>query len=159
MIRIGLISDTHVPNHRRQLPNQLIESFRDVDLILHAGDIYVPWVLDELECFAPVLAAYGDDDPPRTQNDIRVKEKHIIHLNGSTLWLTHKRPLWWPLMSEETPDVIVFGHTHSSTVEKRKNVTLVNPGSPNYPSYESKPGTIAILILDSDIPKVNIIQL
>jgi putative phosphoesterase len=159
LIHIGLISDTHVPNHRRQLPEQLKEPFRNVDLILHAGDIYVPWVLDELEYFAPVLAACGDDDPPPTLNDIRVKEKHRINLNGSTLWLIHKRPLWWPLMSEETPDVIIFGHTHSSTVERKKNVILVNPGSPNHPSYEPKPGTVAILTLDSDIPKVDIIQL
>ena len=61
-MRIGLISDTHVPDHRRELPCQLKRLFDGTDLILHAGDIYTTWVLDELENMAPVLAAKGDDE-------------------------------------------------------------------------------------------------
>ncbi len=60
---IGLTSDTHIPDHAKELPSQLKEAFRGFDLILHAGDIYVVSVLGELERLAPVLAAEGDDDP------------------------------------------------------------------------------------------------
>ena len=62
-MRIGLISDTHIPDHADELPEQLKDAFRGVELILHAGDIYTIPVLDELEIIAPVLAAEGDDDP------------------------------------------------------------------------------------------------
>ncbi len=54
---IGLISDTHIPWAVKELPPEVGEAFRGVDLILHAGDIYSHAVLDELERIAPVLAA------------------------------------------------------------------------------------------------------
>ena len=47
-MRIGLISDTHIPENAEILPAQVREAFRNVDLILHAGDIYVVSVLDEV---------------------------------------------------------------------------------------------------------------
>ncbi len=56
-MKIGLISDTHIPEVTKSLPQEVKETFKDVDLILHAGDIYLPRVLDGLARFAPVLAA------------------------------------------------------------------------------------------------------
>lgn len=46
--KIGLISDTHVPDRAKSLPKNLKEYFRDVDLILHAGDITTPDVIHRL---------------------------------------------------------------------------------------------------------------
>ncbi len=46
---IGLIADTHIPRDAKALPPQVKDAFRSVDIILHAGDIYVSKVLDELE--------------------------------------------------------------------------------------------------------------
>jgi len=74
-MRIGLLSDTHIPEVTRVLPHEVTQAFHDVDLILHAGDIYDPTVLDELERIAPILASEGDDDYWReTKDDRRVKE-------------------------------------------------------------------------------------
>jgi predicted phosphodiesterase len=89
-MRIGLISDTHIPHDAEVLPTQAKEVFRGVDLILHAGDIYLSSVLDELEEIAPVLAAKGDDDLPSVNG--RVKEKHVLNFEGFSLWLTHVFP-------------------------------------------------------------------
>ena len=61
-MRIGLISDTHIPDIEKKIPFEIMHSFRGVDLILHAGDVYSPSVLDDLDCIAPVLVARGDDD-------------------------------------------------------------------------------------------------
>ena len=63
-MRIGLISDTHIPDVARAIPRNVSRAFSGVDLILHAGDIQLASVLDELERIAPVLAARGDDDYP-----------------------------------------------------------------------------------------------
>ncbi len=161
---IGLISDTHVPDHASALPKQLKEVFRDVDLILHAGDIYAASVLDELECLAPVKAAAGDDDPTPTLHDRRVKQRHILNIDGTTIWLIHDK-LFWPLDSkgiyqhERTPDVIVFGHTHHATMEEQGHVLLINPGSPTLPGYRFKLGTVALLNINSDKAEANIVQL
>ena len=46
---VGLLSDTHIPDHAKKLPDQLKEVFRGVDMILHGGDIFAVSVLDELE--------------------------------------------------------------------------------------------------------------
>jgi len=98
-VLIGLISDTHVriPGHNvslstlisSELPPQVIEAFKGVDLILHAGDIYSLPVLDDLEAIAPVLAAEGDDDPFDTTIDRRVKPTQTITVDDVTIWMSH----------------------------------------------------------------------
>ena len=159
-MRIGLISDTHIPDHAKALPEQLKDVFPAVNLILHAGDIYDISVLDELEHIAPVLAAEGDDDPLSTSTDKRVKVKHILNIDGVTIWLTHARPWIWPADSAETPNIIVCGHTHTAAMENLKgDVLLVNPGSPTFPQYRLEPGTVALLTITAGKAEANILQL
>jgi Calcineurin-like phosphoesterase superfamily domain len=55
-VRIGLISDTHIPVAAKHLWPQVYEAFRGVDLIMHGGDLMVTDVIDWLEEIAPVLA-------------------------------------------------------------------------------------------------------
>ena len=164
---IGLISDTHIPDHVKGLPEQLKEVFRDVDLILHAGDIYIASVLDELESIAPVKAAWGDDDREsdlggdrRLGGDKRLKDKHVLNIDGITIWLTHE--LIWsrtPYDSKESPDVIVYGHTHQPSVQTYKGVLQVNPGSATFPHYRLELGTVGLLTVNSGKAEAQIIQL
>jgi putative phosphoesterase len=162
---IGLLSDTHIPDHAKKLPDQLKDAFCGVDLILHGGDIFSLSVLNELERIAPVLAAVGDDDPTFTANDSRVKDKHTINVDGVTIWLMHQKPKSLPRVSkeipwlDEPPDVIVFGHTHQATVENHQGVLQVNPGSPTFPGYRLALGTVALLTVNSGKAEAKIIQL
>ncbi len=76
LLRIGLVSDTHIPEAGRELPPQIYEAFAKVDLILHAGDMHIIEVLDWLESLAPVVAARGNGDgssgrPPFPDEDPR----------------------------------------------------------------------------------------
>ncbi len=167
---IGLISDTHIPDHVKELPPQLKEAFYGVDLILHAGDIYIPSVLDELELIAPVLAAEGDDDPFTTKNDKRVKWNQIITVEGITIRLMHDK-LWATVpqprevlkttnpQHKNPPDVIVFGHTHHATLEKKEDLLLVSPGSATFPHYKLELGTVGLLTVNSGKAEAQIIQL
>jgi len=160
MVRVGLISDTHIPDRAKVLPPKVPDVFRGVDLILHAGDIYVPAVLDELERIAPVFAAEGDDEYPGTSEDARVKRLHALDIGGLVVWLTHERP--WPLRPIEEnglPDILVCGHTHFSTVEDSGGVTLVNPGSAIFPNYRYDCGTVAVLTINAGKPSVEILEL
>ncbi len=169
-MRIGLISDTHIPEVVNELPSQIAEAFRGVDLILHAGDIYIPSVLDDLSRIAPVLAARGDDDYGDTLKDKRVKDKHILKLKGQTLWLVHERPCasQWSQSTlppgqdkYDIPDIVVFGHEHrtSVSVQLLGHVLFVNPGSPTFLNYRRGLGTVGILNIDSDEAHVSILQL
>jgi len=162
---IGLLSDTHIPDHAKKLPDQLKEAFRGVDLILHGGDIYSLSVLDELEHIAPVLAAEGDDEPSLTAKDSRVKRKHTISIDGVSIWLMHQKPQSLPPVSKEVPwldeppDAIVFGHTHKATLEHIQGILQVNPGSPTFPHYSLQLGTVGLLTVNSGKVEAKIIQL
>ncbi|MFC2071912.1 metallophosphoesterase family protein [Chloroflexota bacterium] len=157
---IGLLSDTHIPDHVKELPEQLKEVFHGVDLILHAGDIYTVSVLDELERLAPVLAAEGDDDPRSTASDRRVERKHILNLDGVTIWLAHDM-VWFPppVDSKAPPDVIVFGHTHQALLQNHDGALQINPGSATLPRYRLELGTVGLLTASSGKAEAQIIQL
>lgn len=169
-MRIGLLADTHIPEARKGLPAELKEAFRGVELILHAGDIYIHSVLDDLERIAPVLAAQGDDDFGATLADRRVKAKHILQLEGRTIWLVHSRPLyltsrWWHNRNSsgqdehDHPDIIVFGHEHRTVVEQVYDMLFVNSGSPTFLNYCRGLGTVGILDINSGKVDVRILQL
>lgn len=171
---IGLLSDTHIPVDAKALPGQIKEVFRDVDLILHAGDIYIVSVLDELESIAPVLAAQGDDDASDVTSDRRVKEQHAISVDGVTISLMHREPGFGPWATfpesrvdpdpasphgKEISGIVVFGDTHRTKVVNRGGFLLINPGSPTFPYYVHRPGTVALLTVSSGKAKVHIVQL
>jgi len=157
-MRIGLISDTHIPQDAACLPDRVKEIFRDVELILHAGDIYLGSVLDELEAIAPVMAAAGDDDYSDVRRDNRVKERHVLTVEGVTIWLVHL--IWRPwLENEKAPHVMVFGHSHVAAIEKRKGILMVNPGSPTCPHGEDDAGTVAILEVKNGQAEAGIVRL
>lgn len=178
-MRIGLIADTHIPDIEEKIPIEIMHSFHDVDLILHAGDVYIPSVLDDLECIAPVLAARGDDDVGEIGIDRRVKEKHILKIEGQTILLAHERPfalrfpdmpssLMFPPLhykdgeepkKEEPPDIYIFGHEHSTLIEQIENTLYVNPGSPTYLNYKRGLGSVAILDINSGKAEVRFLQL
>lgn len=166
---IGLISDTHIPQAAPHLPSQIKEIFRDVDLILHAGDVYTAVVLDELECLAPVLAAEGDDDYPEVMRDSRVQLNQTLTVENLTIHLTHIGAWGWPFdgkaqrsarhQQKELHDIIVFGHTHSAAVENEGGILRINPGSPTFPDYRCKLGTVALLSVNSGEAEVRIVHL
>ncbi len=162
---IGLIADTHIPDHARKLPEQLKEAFHGVDMIFHCGDIYSTSVLDELETIAPVIAAQGDDETSYTSKDRRVKPKHVINIEGVTIWLMHEKPKSMPRVSKEIawlddpPDAIIFGHTHTPAIEDYQGILHVNPGSPTFPRYKLQLGTVGLLSIESGKIEAKIIQL
>jgi putative phosphoesterase len=161
-----LLSDTHVchPEHRPyirllstpKLPPQIKDAFRGVDMILHAGDIYMLSVLDELEQIAPVFAAEGDDDPVEATNDKRVKSKHTLTVEGVTIWLAHEYQ-WFGY--GKLPDVLVYGHAHQASLDNYEGAIRINPGSPTFPNYQRRPGTLGLLTITAGKAEAKIIQL
>ena len=93
-MKIGLISDTHIPDSRKELWPQVFTAFRGVDLILHAGDIYDLGVIDALREVAPIYAARGNGDDGSSgrmvqPDDDRLRLVWSLELEGLTVGLTH----------------------------------------------------------------------
>jgi len=142
-VRIGLLSDTHVPE-APVLFAEILEALRGVDLILHAGDIVVPRVLDELEVVAPVLAAQGNHDH-LFDGDPRVRPLHLLEIEGHRVALVHqfeplnagREYLSRALLAGVWPDVVVCGDTHVERIDRIDGMLCVNPGSATLPRNRS----------------------
>lgn len=153
-MRIGVISDTHLPALIRsvdELGLQLREMLNTVDLILHAGDVIAPSVVEWCEGFAPVKVARGNND---LFEHPAVAERHIFEVEGWKIGLVHEvRPESRPineLLADGTlgehVDVLIAGDTHVERLEMRDQVLLLNPGSPTLPHHkEFRLGTAALL--------------
>ncbi|NOT21595.1 MAG: metallophosphoesterase family protein [Nitrospiraceae bacterium] len=127
-MRIGIITDTHGlfdPAVRRY--------FKNVDHILHAGDIGNRSVIEQLEQSAPVTAVSGNVDnyeqssfPSEAVLDIadrRFAIRHILYKGGK---MTKEGQAF---LEREQPDVCIFSHTHQPKTEWFDKLLLFNPGS------------------------------
>lgn len=80
-------------------------------------------------------------------------------MEGITIGLSHQWEAWYPSNQEKLPDVIVSGHLHKPSLERRNGVLWVNPGSPTFPSYKYELGTVALLTVNDGKAEVQIVKL
>jgi hypothetical protein len=174
-MRIGLISDTHIPSAGRELWPQVYDAFRGVDLIMHAGDLYIPAVLDWLAEVAPVVAVSGNGDYVGWKNgkevlDPRLPETQVLEIEGLRIGLIHSLEpesppygTWERTMEHyfgDPPDVIVVGDTHVEEIRTHEGVLLVNPGSPTLPhNRQPRLGTVGFLEIERGRARPSILQL
>jgi putative phosphoesterase len=131
---IAVISDTHLPRGRRRLPDACVERIRVADLLLHAGDISTPEVLEEIEAIGPpVKAVHGNVDSAELRQ--RLPEALTVDAGGTRVAMVHdagpaRRRL--ERMRARFPDAaaVVFGHSHIPLHEERDGFHIFNPGSP-----------------------------
>jgi putative phosphoesterase len=126
---IGLISDTH-----NQLPENINHLFKDVDIILHAGDIGYSHILENLSKIAAVEGVYGNTDlytvssilPSRLDLKLEGLNIFIRHDIGDINFYYAKLK---SIKKELMPDIIIFGHTHRPFFKKIQRTYFINPGS------------------------------
>ena len=155
--RIGLLSDTHVTK-RGELWPQVFDAFAGVDAILHAGDVWAPALLDELEAIAPVHVARGNGD--FGVDDDRLRDHCVLTFDGRDgadaarlpsparrgADFVHEQVA--KRFPNEAPDVLVCGHTHMEEIHRVGDLLYVNPGSPTLPHNKSlRLGTIGFLTI------------
>ncbi len=134
MLKIGVVSDTHIQDLRRgaKLADALLGKwFNDVDMILHAGDVVNPGFLD-LFGDIPVYAVRGNMDPPM----VGVPPRRVLTAEGFRIGLIHG---WGSLTSLEQQvlqefhgqslDCLVYGHSHVPVCRRTQGLLLFNPGS------------------------------
>ncbi|MDQ4068618.1 MAG: metallophosphatase family protein [Actinomycetota bacterium] len=131
---VVVLSDTHIRRGgKRRLPDTAYAHLDDADVILHAGDIVVGEVLDELRGFAPVHAVLGNNDAelvgrlPETESleldGVRIAMVHDSGPSAGRARRMHRRFPW--------ADVVVFGHSHIPWDDAGVDGQLLfNPGSP-----------------------------
>jgi uncharacterized protein len=176
-MRIGLISDTHIPEAQEELWPQVFEAFAGVDAILHGGDIHDLVVLDQLGGIAPLWAARGNGEDgsggrPIQPDHPRLREAWLLEFEGLKVGLTHDVPIpeYPPHMTVERAmmryfgttdvDVLVYGDTHVEAIDTIGKTLCVNPGSPTFPhNYNTQLGTIGFLEISDGKAEATIWQL
>ena len=143
---IGLISDTH-----GELRAGVHAALAGVDLILHAGDVGGPEILDELRMIAPVKAVHGNTDPV---DDPQLPPAVTLEIGGLMIHVSHGHEVGAPtpakLLAIYAADVIVYGHTHRSLVMRNGSRLVVNPGAAGPPRFKLRPSVGVLTIVEGE---------
>ena len=158
---VGLISDTHIPDRAKEIPQKVFDAFSEVDLILHAGDLTSLKVIEDLEKIAPVIAIQGNMD---RVNGINLPVAKVIEAEGLKIGIAHGEV--YPradtqqlvyLARELDVDILITGHSHQPKIEQTDGVLLLNPGSPIVPRLADR--TVMILEINNKEVDVEIIKI
>lgn len=150
VLRVAVLSDTHAPRFWKACPPRVAEHLTGVDLVLHAGDVCVPAVLDELAGFAPVHAVSGNNDGPEVaawgapvtiELELAGVGVAMVHDSGAAQGRTSRMRRRFP-----DADLVVFGHSHIPWDSEHDGQRLFNPGSPTDKRRQPH-GTMGILEL------------
>jgi len=170
-MKLGIISDTHITSNsdKKQvvsLLNQLKKAFKDVDKIIHAGDVSERFFLEELENIAPIICVRGNvDEIEELENFAKFSAGRynigVIHIIPEDLEDFVKR---------HDLDIIISGHTHIPLIKGTTfNTLLLNPGSPTKPKKPpqksgflkpvARPSIITLNVDENDVTSTFIITL
>lgn len=135
-MRIGVIADTHIPDRAKNIPFQILEDFKNADMVIHGGDLVDLSVLDKLRTVClDIKAVWGNMDPYDVRT--RLPEKEIVKIGNYRIGIMHGYgppnnliDLMTDVFKNDNLNLIIFGHSHSPLNEKRGNILYFNPGSP-----------------------------
>jgi putative phosphoesterase len=150
MIRIGLISDTH-----GLLRAEAVDVLRGSDFLVHAGDIG-EGVLETLSTIAPVSAVRGNNDRGPWAEHIAPTQR--LRFGEVTLHVLHDLAGLDIDPKAADIDVVVTGHSHRPSVERRGGVLYVNPGSAG-PVRFRLPVSVALLQVTGRDVSARIVEL
>lgn len=118
-MKLAILSDTH-----GLLRPQVLEKLKEIDAIVHGGDINTQKIVDELGQYAPLYVVRGNNDKEWAE---AIPHNQTFSLDGVTFFLVHNK--------KDVPsdlhgvDVVIYGHSHKYAQEERDSVLWLNPGS------------------------------
>ena len=151
-MRVIVLADTHAPRRWKSCPPAVASWLRQADVILHAGDVCVATVLDELVGYAPVNAVIGNNDAPDVaawgarptlETELAGLRVAMIHDAGAADGRLRRMRTTFP-----DADLVVYGHSHIPLDLSAGDFRIFNPGSPTDRRRQPH-GTIGELEIDS----------
>jgi putative phosphoesterase len=136
---IGLISDTH-----GLLREEALRALKGSDLIIHAGDVGNPEIIDTLKTIAPVVAVRGNVDVESWASAL--PETEVVEAGAATIFVLHDVHALDLNPAAAGFHIVVSGHSHKPHRTERDGVLYINPGSAG-PRRFNLPVTLARLDL------------
>jgi len=161
--RVVVLADTHVgPGSSRRVPASAIEHLQPADVILHAGDVTSPELLEELAELAPVHAVLGNNDhqlvgvlPERLELEIGGVAVAMVHDSGARAGRPARLRRWFP-----QAQLVVFGHSHEPVNETGVDGQhLLNPGSATWKRRAPTHTLATVELADGRIGAVELLDL
>lgn len=147
--RVGIISDTH-----GLLREEVINTLKTCDYIIHGGDINKNEIIDELKKIAPIFVVRGNNDKGEWAEDLA--RELYFNIGEINFYMIHN--IKEISNSLKNIDVIVFGHSHKYFYEVIDNTTYLNPGSCGKRRF-SLPINFAIMTIENDNYKIEKIEI
>jgi hypothetical protein len=148
---IGLISDTH-----GLLRPEALRALEGSDLIIHAGDVGDPKILEKLKTLAPVFAVRGNVDTEAWSQAL--PETEVVETASDTIYVLHDVHALALDPAAAGFRVVVSGHSHKPGKTERRGALYINPGSAG-PRRFDLPVTLARLSLNYSPWKVEFVEL
>src|SRR4029077_552521 len=120
--RIGLISDTH-----GLLREEALLALRGAELIVHAGDVGDPKILQKLKELAPVVAVRGNVDTGSWS--LSLPETAVAAASSASIYVLHDVKALDLDPRAAGFQIVVSGHSHKPGRSESKGVLYINPGS------------------------------
>jgi len=120
--RIGVISDTH-----GLLRDEATSKLKGCDLIIHAGDVGGPLILEELRRIAPLVAVRGNVDTGAWADELPPME--YVHAEGTTICVIHTIAELDLDVAAAGVNVVIYGHSHKPAANWKDGILYLNPGS------------------------------
>ena len=146
---IGVVSDTH-----GLLRDSVRAALRDVELIIHAGDIGSQSLLEELESIAPAVAVCGNVDSELSG----LSSTETISVNDHLIYVLHDLATLDLVPEKAGISMVISGHSHKARIDKKSGVFYINPGSAG-PRRFRLPITYVTVVLGENEPVVKVIEL
>ena len=148
---LGVISDTH-----GLMRPEAIRALDGVEMIIHAGDIGTPEVLQALHAVAPVVAVRGNNDKGEWADAL--PDTEVIEVGGVALYVLHDAKALDLDPAAAGFDAVISGHSHRPAVAKRQGVLFLNPGSAG-PRRFTLPVSVARLTVRGGVIDAQLIEL
>ncbi len=148
---IGLISDTH-----GLLRPEAVRALEGAELIIHAGDVGKPEILEELKTLAPVIAVRGNVDIESWASAL--PETEVVETSAAAIYVLHDVKALDLNPAAAGFHIVVSGHSHQPGSSEHDGVLYINSGSAGPPRFQL-PVTLARLDLSQTPWKVDFVDL
>lgn len=149
--RIGVISDTH-----GLVRPEALSALKNVELIIHAGDIGKPEVLTALKSIAPVIAIRGNNDRETWARNI--PDIFQLSVNNVPIYITHDVNELEIDPAADGFSAVISGHSHKPGIVNHDNLLFLNPGSAG-PRRFKLPVTVARVDMHGSQLRAKIVEL
>ncbi len=141
---VGVISDTH-----GLVRPEAIAALKGASIIIHAGDVGTPEVLEKLRLVAPVVAVRGNTDQDYWARELPLTE--VVEIGEVSFYVLHN-------VNELDLDpvasgfsAVISGHSHQPLIDRRNGILFLNPGSAGARRLKLHPSVAVLTVKEKSI--------